>query len=309
LPNTKGAVKREPGRWTEADVERALDALPSRSPFTTVDRPIQAGDVAVINLYRRQRRPIPGGDRANAGRLAEQKRIFWVDVPSNRLSRLADQMRSEAGDRRTVTVDFPPDFMTPRAGRKKKAAYEVEVVEVKPSSSAAGRSFRKNLRAESLENCAPAWRRDSKTNYLSSRTRAFGINSSRPCSSGLILSSRPPPCAETRNVVYDIVHQNQKRGLSREMIEQQKDQIYSAAPRRKGRLKAAFLMQKIAEKEDVQSCRRRKSPIGSPTLRVFYQIPPDKFLKDLQKRNGLIENLHQIMNEKVLDFLQEECKD
>jgi hypothetical protein len=40
----------------------------------------------------------------------------------------------------------------------------------------------------------------------------------------------------------------------------------------------------------------------------MYQIPADKFLKDLQKRNGLIEVYDQIMNEKVIDFLQQNAK-
>jgi FKBP-type peptidyl-prolyl cis-trans isomerase (trigger factor) len=35
--------------------------------------------------------------------------------------------------------------------------------------------------------------------------------------------------AETRNVVYDIVRQNTQRGIGRELIEKQKDEIYSAA--------------------------------------------------------------------------------
>ena len=43
-------------------------------------------------------------------------------------------------------------------------------------------------------------------------------------------------------------------------------------------------------------------------LAGLYQIPADKFLKDLQKRNGLIEIYDQIMNEKVIDFLQQNAK-
>ena len=41
---------------------------------------------------------------------------------------------------------------------------------------------------------------------------------------------------------------------------------------------------------------------------IAYQIPPEKFAKDLQKRNGLIEIYDQIMNEKVLDMLQQNAK-
>ena len=40
----------------------------------------------------------------------------------------------------------------------------------------------------------------------------------------------------------------------------------------------------------------------------MYRIPAEKFVKDLQKRNGLIEIYDQIMNEKVIDFLQQNAK-
>ncbi len=40
----------------------------------------------------------------------------------------------------------------------------------------------------------------------------------------------------------------------------------------------------------------------------MYQIPPDKFAKDLQKRNGIIEIYDQIANEKTLEFLEQNAK-
>jgi hypothetical protein len=40
----------------------------------------------------------------------------------------------------------------------------------------------------------------------------------------------------------------------------------------------------------------------------MYQIPAEKFAKDLQKRNGLIEIYDQIMNERVLDLLQQNAR-
>src|SRR5207245_4004647 len=58
---------------------------------------------------------------------------------------------------------------------------------------------------------------------------------------------------ETRNVVYDLVQENSKRGVSRQVIEEQKEQIYSAATQgAKERVKVAFLLQRIAEKEDIK---------------------------------------------------------
>jgi trigger factor len=100
------------------------------------------------------------------------------------------------------------------------------------------------------------------------------------------------------------VQENAKRGVSRETIEQQKDQIYSAATHgAKERVKAAFLMQKIAEKEDIKVSQEEIAQrIGH--LASVYQIPPQKLAQDLQKRNGLIEIFDQIMNEKVIDMLE-----
>jgi len=113
---------------------------------------------------------------------------------------------------------------------------------------------------------------------------------------------------ETRNVVYDIVQENAKRGITREVIEQQKEQIYSAATQgAKERVKVAFLMQKIAEKEDIKVSQEEIAQ-RIHHLAGMYQIPADKFAKDLQKRNGLIEIYDQIMNEKVIDFLQQNAK-
>jgi trigger factor len=113
---------------------------------------------------------------------------------------------------------------------------------------------------------------------------------------------------ETRNVVYDLVQENAKRGVSREVIEKQKDQIYTAATQgAKERVKVAFLLQKIAEKEDIKVSQEEIAQRINH-LSGLYQIPAEKFLKDLQKRNGLIEIYDQIMNEKVIDFLQQNAK-
>jgi trigger factor len=113
---------------------------------------------------------------------------------------------------------------------------------------------------------------------------------------------------ETKNVVYDIVRENQKRGVSRELIEQEKDKIYSAAAQgAKERVKVAFLLQKIAEKEEIKVSQEEVAQRVSQ-MAAMYQIPPEKFVKDLQKRNGFVEIYDQIANDKVLELLQQNAK-
>jgi trigger factor len=113
---------------------------------------------------------------------------------------------------------------------------------------------------------------------------------------------------ETRNAVYNIVHENQQRGVSTKLIEEQKEQIYSvAADSARSRVKANFLMQKIAEKEDIKVSQEEVAR-RIEYLAGMYQLPPDKFLKDLQKRNGIVEIYDQVAAEKTLDFLQANAK-
>ncbi|MGH7990096.1 MAG: trigger factor, partial [Limisphaerales bacterium] len=66
-------------------------------------------------------------------------------------------------------------------------------------------------------------------------------------------------------------------------------------------------IQSIAEKEGIkvsqeEVLRRVQS------LAAAYQIPPDQFIKDLQKRNGVNEIYDQIAHEKVLEFLEINAK-
>jgi trigger factor len=109
---------------------------------------------------------------------------------------------------------------------------------------------------------------------------------------------------ETRNVVYDLVRQNTQRGIARELIEQQKDEIYSvAAVNAKERVKLAFLVGRIAQQEKIQASQEDVFK-RAQQLAAMYQTPFEQFIKDLQKRNGVNELYEQVLHEKVLELLE-----
>ena len=117
-----------------------------------------------------------------------------------------------------------------------------------------------------------------------------------------------PVAQVTRNVVYDIVRENTRRGITTEAIEKQKDEIYSAAATTaKERVKLSFLAQRIVEKEKI-SVSQEDVLRRAQTLSQAYQVPLDKFLKDLQKNNGVQELYDQVAHEKVLEFLENNAK-
>jgi trigger factor len=312
LPEYKGIpVQREARTVTEEDVERALETLrQAQAKYETVDRVGQTGDVLVVN-YTATADGKPLTEIAPTAKGLTEQKAFWVELGGNSfLPGFSEQlMGAKAGEKRTVTVEFPADFMTPALAGK-KAVYEVEVTEAKqkvlpPLDDA----FAKGYSAENVEALRAGVRRDldneltykQKSSIRNQLVRSLvnRVNFELPESS---------VARETRNVVYDIVQENAKRGISRQVIEQQKEQIYSAATQgAKERVKVAFLLQKIAEKEDIKVSQEEIAQRINH-LAGLYQIPPDKFLADLQKRNGLIEIYDQVMNEKVVNLLQENAK-
>jgi trigger factor len=314
LPEYKGLpAKQEARSVTPEDIERALDTLRQQQvSYKGVDRPTQTGDIAVINYTGTvDGKPIIEIAPTAKG-LTEQKN-FWVEMQSQSQSFIpgfADQLLgAKAGEKRTVNVEFPADFVTPQLAGK-KGVYDVEVVEVKEKVlPQVDEAFAKSFGAESVEKLREGVTQDLQNELNFSKNKNIRNQLVR----GLLdrINFELPETAvaqETRNVVYDIVRENQKRGISRELIEQQKDQIYSAAANgAKERVKASFLMQKIAERENIKVNQQEISQ-RIAQLAAMYQIPPEKFVKDLQKRNGLAEIYEQLVNEKVVEFLQQNAK-
>jgi len=312
LPEYKGIpAKRETRAVTDADVQRAIDALRAqRTTFLTVDRPIQTGDIAVIN-YTGTFEGKPLTEIAPTAKGLTEKKNFWVDVPSSAfIPGFAEQLvGAKAAEKRTVSVDFPADFVTPQLAGK-KAAYEVEVTEVKEKTlPAVDEEFAKSFGAESVEKLTAGVRQDLENELKYKQNRGIRNQLIRSLLSRSNIELPESSVArETKNVVYEIVQENAKRGITRDTIEKEKDQIYSAAAEgAKERVKVAFLLQKIAEKEDIKVSQQEIAQRINH-LATMYQIPPEQFAKDLQKRNGLIEIYDQLMNEKVVDFLQNNAR-
>ena len=308
LPDYKGLPARAEARSvTEADVDHALMVLcESKVSYATVDRPVATGDVAVVN-YSGTCDGKPITDIAPTAKGLTEQKNFWIEVgASSFIPGFAEQLLgAKATEKRTVSVDYPADFVTTQLAGK-HGVYEVEVVEVKQKTiPALNDALAKNYGAADLAQLRQGVQRDLENELKYKRDKTIRTQLMR----GLLdkITFELPETAvaqETRNVVYDLVQQNQKRGVPRQVIEEQKEKIYTAATLgAKERVKAAFLMRKIAEKENIKVA---ESEIVTRIthLAAMYQIPVEKFADDLKKRNGLIEIYDQLMNEKVVDFLQ-----
>ena len=312
LPEYKGLpAKREAKTVTPADVERALGMLAQQhARFETVARELRAGDIAVVN-YAGTCDGKPITDTApTAKSLAEQK-AFWVDTaPGGFLPGFADQLiGAKAGEKRAVTVDFPADFAT-RELAGKKGAFDVELVEVREKVlPPVDDALAKKYDAENLAKLREGVQRDLENELKYSQGKAVRGQVVRALLDAANFDLPESAVAqETRNVVYDIVRENTRRGVGRELIEKQKEEIYSAATQSaRERVKLSFLIQRITKKKGIQVSQEEVLQ-RAQSLAAMYQIPFEKFIKDLQKRNGVMELYDQIAHEKVLAFLEQNAK-
>ena len=312
LPEYRGLpVRREIRFVTESDVDRALEMLAKQQvKFETVARELRDGDVAVVNYTGTvDGKPITELSPTAKG-LTEQKN-FWVDMaPDTFIAGFAAQLNgAQAGDKRTVTVTFPADFVTKELVGL-TGVYEVEVVEVKEKHlPAIDDAFAKSFGAEDLTKLREGVRRDLE-NELKHKQAQDVRGQLIAGLLGRVSFDLPEVVVaqETRHVVYNIVQENTKRGVARDIIEQQKEEIYTVAARSaKDRVKLSFLVQRIAAKEEVKVSQEEVIK-RVQQLAAAYQIPVDKFIKDLQKRNGVNELYEQIAHEKVLRLLEQNAQ-
>lgn len=312
LPEYKGLpAKRESSIVTDADVERALNTLrEQRAEYKDVSRPVQDGDFVVVN-YTGTSDGKPLTEISPTARGLTEQKNFWLRIEKGSfVPGFTEQLvGANAGDKRTVTIEFPEDFVAPLLA-KKPGVYAVEIVQVKERHMPeVNEEFAKSFGAESLEKLNEGVRSDLQNELNSKISRSVRDQLVRELLNK-VTCDLPESIVlqETKNVVYNIVQENQQRGISKEIIDAQKDQIFNVANNSaKDRVKAMFVLNRIAEKEGV---RVDQKEVAQRVMMMAqqYQMPPDKLVKQLQDNNGFGEIQEQILSNKVLDLLQLHAK-
>ena len=308
LPEYKGLpVRVPPTVVTESDMDRALNVLrEQRATYRDVERPVQAGDFVVLN-YTGTCEGKPISDIVPTARGLTAQQNYWVHVEKDAfIPGFTEQLVGAAkGDHRSVQVEFPADFVE-KLLTGKKGVFEVDILQVKERAlPEINEELAKAYGAENLEKFRDGIREDL-LRELKYKQRTNVRNQLLGALLGRVTCELPESVVqvETRNVVYDLVRQNQERGVSRETIDEKKEEIYSfASNNAKDRVKSAFILGRIAEKEGIKASREEISQ-RIIALAAQYQIKVDKFLRQLQERNGISEIEEQIITGKVLDFLQ-----
>lgn len=108
---------------------------------------------------------------------------------------------------------------------------------------------------------------------------------------------------ETRRIMSEIVQQNQRRGVSDETLrENQKDIVNVASRNAKDRLKANFILLRIAEKEGIRATEQEvKAKIEA--LATQHRTTYEKARSEVEAQGALPQLREEIVVGKVLDFL------
>lgn len=312
MPEYKGLpVKREIATVTDEDVERAINTLRGqRVSYRDLERPAQEGDILVVN-YTGTSEGKPLTDFAPTARGLTQQKDFWIEMKKDAFvpGFFEQLLGSKAGDKKTVQVTFPADFVSNElSGRQ--GVYEVEVTLVKEKVlPEPNDDFAKAYGAESMEKLREGVRQDL-SNELTFKQRRMVRNQLIHALVERVQCDLPESLVkhETRNVVFDIVRDNQARGIPKEAIDKQKDEIYNyAANNAKERVKIAFLLGRVADMEGIKVSQDEMAQ------RIAYlaqenQMKPEKYVKQLKENNGFGEIHEQILSAKTLDFLEKSAR-
>jgi trigger factor len=313
LPDYKGLViKKQETEVTDEDVEKTLKSLADqRASFADAeDRPLALEDFAVIS-YTGKLDDKPLADIVPDAKNLAHNPNFWLWVRTEGfLPKFAEQcVGMKKGETRTVDVEFPADFpQTELAG--KKALYEVELKEIKVKNApviddAFAQEVAKmdlaDLKTRVRENMA-----QDKKNQAASASRTEIIQK--------LISSvefELPPSAvdeETHATVYDIVSENQNRGVPANVLEEKKDEIFTNATKAaKESLKFKFIAAQIAENEKIEVTNDQ---LGQHIALMAQRegLTMEKMVDRIRKNNAFNPIRAQLMRQAVLDFLLKEAK-
>ena len=303
-------VEKERRSVNDADIAKALDTLrEQRVSYADMERPAGEEDFIVVNFTGTiDDKPITDLIKVARG-LTEQKN-FWLHKTQNPLipGTVEALIGSSKGDKKTVTVTIPDDFVYEEIVGK-EAKYEIEVVQVKEKSlPELDDKFAKGFGAESMDKLREGVESDLKNELEYSKKKSIR-NQCVDKLLGAVNCDLPETIVNeaTRAAVHNIVQQNHERGVGKEIIEENKDKIYANAKTdAEVRVKANYILSKIAEKEGIKVTDQELSRQVA-AMAAQQKVKPQKLAQQLKDNGTIYQIQEEIMNAKVIDLLEEKA--
>jgi len=313
LPQYKGIViKKQETEVTDEDVEKTLKSLADqRASFEdAVERPLVMDDFAVIS-YTGKLDDKPLADLVPDAKNLAHNPNFWLWMrPEGFLPKFAEQcLGMKKGETRTVDVEFPADF--PQAALAgKKVQYDVELKEIKVKNAPViDDAFAQEVAKMDLAELKTRIRENMAQEKQNQANGAARTEIIQKLISGVDFDL--PPSAvdeETHATVYDIVAENQARGVPATVLEEKKEEIFNnAAKAAKESVKFKFIAAQIAESEKIDVTQEQLAQ-HIAFLAQREGLTMEKMVDRIRKNNAFGIIRQQLLRQAVLDFLLKEAK-
>jgi trigger factor len=236
---------------------------------------------------------------------------FWLWMkPEGFLPKFAEQcVGMKKGETRTIEIEFPADFpQTTLAG--KKAQYDVELKEIKiKNAPVIDDAFAQEVAKLDLAELKKRVRENMGQEKKNQADRAARTEIVQKLIAAVEFDL--PPTAvdeETHATVYDIVAENQGRGVPASVLEEKKDEIFTnAAKAAKESVKFRFISAQIAENEKIDVTNEQMAQ-HIAFLAQREGLTMEKMIDRIRKNNAFGALRGQLLRQAVLDFLLKEAK-
>jgi len=300
----------EPTDVTDAEVEKVVESLRTeRADFKVADRAAQKGDYVKLGYEGSL-------DGKPIATLAPDQQIYgkvpqtWEEVEGTQegvIPGLGQQIAGlKAGDKKDVTITFPPTFAPVPALAGKAATYAVEVQEVRERVlPPLDEEFFKANQVEDLAGLQTQVRANLKA-QKDYQNRAAQRRQVADALAAKIDFAVPQSLveSETQGVLRQFIEENMRRGIPQEQFEKDKKELFEGARKAAAsRVKLQLMLAKIAEAEKIQVTEQDIDGfIYREAMRTNQK--PDKLVKALTTDREQLRSVQQsIIFDKSVDFL------
>ncbi len=311
LPDYVGLPTRiAPTEPSEEEVAGVIEHLrQERADFRVAARAAQKGDYVKL-AYRGSIDGKPVAEIVPERQVYGEVPQTWEEVEgaeTGLIPGLGAQLGGlKAGDKKAVTVIFPPDFAAAPELAAKTAVYAVDVQEVRERVlPALDAEFFKVQQVPDLEALRTQVRQNLRLSKEQQNRRAQREQVGEALAAKIEF---PLPesmiAAETQGVLRRFMEENLRRGVPGAEFEKNKKELYESARRAAaGRVKRQLLLAKVAEKEKIEADERDLDrAILQEAVRSNQR--PEKLARELTRDRERLRSLQRaIVFDKALDFL------
>jgi len=313
LPNYKSIrVEEKPVDVTKESIDEVVDRMRDRmATYEDVQRSAQKSDRVNVNYTATvDGKPMEVAS-AEMGVLAKADNFGVIlDPEYSFIPEFVDGLvGASAGESKTIEVNFDEKFVE-KSLAGKKAVYSVEVLGVQEKKlPEITPEFLKTMGVESVEDLRRRISDDLARMKVSQEERRIQDEICKKLLEETVMNL-PDSVMQRRTAeeVYDMVEYNSDRGIPRDTIEQNREQIFSqAAKTAEEKTKIRYILLKIAEKESMSATDAEIDGFIR-NIAMRERKDPAKVRENLVKNNRMNDVREDLLASKALKFITESQK-